>query len=154
MQYFGKVRHNSVAPDDFIEFVSVTNHIRLWDAELLAWYPPRALQIWLHSLEHSLGINAFRSTWSCLIVEILAIRTVKFLQPWGYSIWINWTFTFCTRNVFGCIRDVMTQLELIKHVTELDHEGFKSHARGEAMNSMLVHQLPRYYQPQPIQLGQ
>ena len=46
--------------------------------------------------------------------------TIWFLQ-WdqlrisGFYGEINYTFTFCTINVFDCFCDVMTQFELVKH---------------------------------------
>ena len=80
---------------------------------------PDTLQILLtgfafKGLEHNLGILNFRPTWPCLMVEVLATR-VKFLEPFDYYTMINCTFTFCTTNVFGFFRSVMTQFELVKY---------------------------------------
>ena len=90
------------------------NHTRLWDAELVSYSSSATQRICLNSLEHGLGIHDFRSTWSCLIVEVLVNRT-KFLQPFGYCIVINSAFIFCTTHVLGYFGDVMAQPKLLKH---------------------------------------
>ena len=77
----------------------MTNYSGLGDAEL-AWYSPSdTYRICLNGLEHSLGIHSFRPTWLYQIVEVLVTR-VKFLEPFGYCIVINWNFLFCTKDVF------------------------------------------------------
>ena len=84
----------------FCKLVSVTNQPRLWDVEL-PWYSS-SITCWicLHGLEHGLGIHGFCPTWLCQIVEVFE-SWAKFLEPSGYCIVINCTFTFCTTNVFG-----------------------------------------------------
>ena len=85
LQYFGKMRHNSVAPDTFVMAIKMMNHIGLWDADL-AWYPPTAThRIWLYWVR-------YRN---------------QFLDPSGYCSVINCIFTFHTANVFGCFHGVM-----------------------------------------------
>ena len=72
-------------------------HCIVWDAKL-AWYSPRATH-WIchHGFKHSLGISAFKSTWSCFIGVFTT--WIKFLEPSGYG-----TFNFYTTNVFHCFR--------------------------------------------------
>ena len=92
----------------------VMNHTELWDAKL-AWYSPSAThRICFYGSEHSFGTHGFRPTRHCSIVEVLATRA-KFFQQSGYCSLINRAFSFWTRNVFGCIRRIMTQIELWKH---------------------------------------
>ena len=139
--------HNSAASDDFEAVVKVTNNTELWEAEL-AWYSPNAtLWIWFYSLEHRLGIHSYRSTWSSLIVEVLA-TWAKFLKPSGYSTVINCAFAFHTTNVFSCCCSVMTQFEA--KVPKLDYVACSSvwllnHIRSEAMHKVSPHQLSRYH---------
>ena len=78
LYYFCNPRDNSEVSDAFIECVTVTMRCRAcliisecYSSDLLQW------------LEHSLGINGFRSTWPYLIVEFLATQA-KFLKPSGY----------------------------------------------------------------------
>ena len=49
--------------------------------------------------EHGLWIHGFRPTSLCLIIEVLATRAAKFLQPSGNATMINNVFTFNTTNV-------------------------------------------------------
>ena len=64
LQYFGSMRHNSIAPDVFANVVKLTNNTELSDAELV-WYSPSATcRICLFSLKHSFWIYGFKSTWS------------------------------------------------------------------------------------------
>ena len=51
-------------------------------------------------------IYGFKSTWPCLIIEVLATRA-KFLEPSGLCTMINCTFTFWALNVFGCSHRIM-----------------------------------------------
>ena len=55
-------------------------------------------------------------------LQMLLYWTSSFLQPeWnlykpsGYCILIDYVFTFRTTNVFGCLRGVMAQFELVNH---------------------------------------
>ena len=106
LQYFGNMRYNLATSDAFAEVV--TNHARLWDAEL-TWYWLSAIwQICLYGLEHCLRIYGFRPKWSCLIIKVLAIPSKIF---WA----INCVFTFQTTNCFGHFYDVMAQFELVMH---------------------------------------
>ena len=60
----------------------------------------------------STSLNLWFQAW--LIVEVFVTRA-KFLEPPGYCIVINFTFTFRTTIVFSCFRGVMAQFELGKH---------------------------------------
>ena len=114
LQYFGNVKYSLATPDDLAAIMKVMNHIGLCNAEL-AWYSPIAThQIFCYGLEHGFGILGFRSTWPCLVVEVLVIR-VKFLEPSGYCTVINCTFTFGPTNIFDYISGIMTQFKLMKH---------------------------------------
>ena len=62
----------------------------LWNAELARYSPWATWWICLYDLKHSLEIHTFRSTWSCLIAEVMATR-VGFLLTG-----ITCSFTFCT----------------------------------------------------------
>ena len=95
--------------------MKVTNNIGLWDSEL-GWYSLSAIHwICFSSLEHGLRIHAFRLTWPCQIIEVLATRA-EFFQLSGYWSMINFAFTFRTTNDFGVLCDgVMTQFKLVEH---------------------------------------
>ena len=98
-----------------------------------------ARQIFLFVVEQDLKSQAFRPTWPCLIVEVLA-TSVKFFQPSGY----------CTSNVFGCFRGIITYFELIKHKfpimnTLYVHLCSFQITQSEAMNNMSAYKLRRYY---------
>ena len=73
------MRYNSAA---FVEVVKEANNM---DWEMLR--SPDTLWVLLagfaYSLKHSLGILDFKPIWSCLIIDVLAIRA-KFLKPSGY----------------------------------------------------------------------
>ena len=74
---------------------------------------PHTRWISLSGLKHSLEIHAFRFTWLCLIVEVLATQA-NFLQASGYCSMVNRDFTFRTTNIFGCFCGVMAQFKLVK----------------------------------------
>ena len=64
------------------------------------------------NLEHSLGINIFKPTILCQIIEVIATQA-KFLGPSSYSSEINCAFSFCTKTVFGCFNGVIAQYQNI-----------------------------------------
>ena len=72
-----------------------------WDDKLI-WYSQSAT-----FMARSIPLESmvFRPTWP-----------VKVFATWSsaYCFVINWTFTFCTTNIFGCLYDVMAQFKLIK----------------------------------------
>ena len=72
-------------------------------------------------LKQCLGINSFRPTWPCLIIEILASRA-KFLQPYSYC-----SFIFNTANVFGCFH---VAIFLITGVSALTTTGWTALVMG------------------------
>ena len=63
--YLIYVRHNSFTLDVFTKFVKKTNHTRLWDTELVSYSSRVTYRICLCSLEHFLGIYAFRLLYGC-----------------------------------------------------------------------------------------
>ena len=46
---------------------------------------------------------------------------VRFLKLSGNFTVINYTFTFCTINCFGCFHSIISQFKCINHVPELDY---------------------------------
>ena len=103
------------AETNMAKVVKVMNHTRLWNP-VLSWYSPSATcWIYIHGLEYSLGNHSFSTTWSCLIVDVLA-SPEKFPEPSSYWTMINCAFTFRSTNVFfGCFcGDVIAQFELMK----------------------------------------
>ena len=104
--------------------------------------------------EIDVKIHVFRPTWSCLIVQILAIRT-KFLELSGYCTVINSLFTFLLTNPLCCFHSVTALYEAVKYVPELVYDA-RSFARlsyptrSKATHNMLGHQLLLCYQPQQI----
>ena len=98
---FGSMRHNSSAPEACAKAVKMTNHTRLWDANL-AWYSLRVThQIFLYSLELGLKIHGFRPTWPCLMIKVL-VTEAKFLEPSAYCTLMPCAFIFHAINAFGC----------------------------------------------------
>ena len=72
--------------------------------------------------------------------ELLATQA-KFLQPFCYCTVTYWTFTFCTRNCFGCSCVVVSQFIHVK--LKFPNQTFLStslrllnHNRSEAMNNV------------------
>ena len=150
-----KFCHNLETLDILGEIMKVTNHSKLWNIEL-TWYSLSATHwICLYGLEQGFRINSFRSTWPCLIIEILLVPA-KFLKPFGFCTVINCIFPFCKTNVFSCFCSVMTQFKLMMHkFPNLDYVAHSSVQllnlkQSKAMHSISAHQLPWYYQPQQI----
>ena len=81
-----------MALDVFVEVMKLMNDTRLWNAKLTSYSPGDTHWICFYGLEHSIGIYGFRPTWTCLIIEILAIWA-KFLEP-DYDTVVKCTFTF------------------------------------------------------------
>ena len=98
LQYFGNVRHNSIALDVLAEGVKVTSHTGLWDAEL-AWYSPSATQqICLYGFEHNLGIHGFRPTWTYLwylLNHLLTVLWSNVPSPFGQQMFLIASTMLC-----------------------------------------------------------
>ena len=108
--YFGNVRAN----------LSMLLSVSRWQSSLhpdiyLTWYFPCTI-LWIHhwDLDRGFWINTFRPSWRCFIDVVPATRG-KYLQQSGYFIMIDCGFTFFSRNVFGCFRNLIAQFELLKH---------------------------------------
>ena len=115
LHYFDSMIYNLAAQDDFAKVMKGTKYNGLWNIDL-AWYSPSdAQRIYLSGLDHGFRNNAFRSTWPCLIVEVL-VTWPKFLEPSGYCTVINCVFTLDPTYVFGCFRNIrVAQFELEMH---------------------------------------
>ena len=73
----------------FSEIEKVKKHIEKWDAEL-AWDSPNATRlIWLYGWYYGLEISTIRPIWTCLSVEVFAVRT-KYIEPFVYCIVISY----------------------------------------------------------------
>ena len=91
------------APSVFAKVVKVTNQTGLWDAKQLTGF---ASILW----STALSTQSFRPTQHYLIVEVLS-TWAKFLELFGHSTVIHSTFIFLIANGFGCICDIMSQVE-------------------------------------------
>ena len=87
------MRQNFADPDAFAKVMKMTKHTGLWNVTH-NWYSPSLLLS-----EHSFGINCFRLTWPCLIVEVLATQA-NFFQSSVYCTMMKCTFTFRKTNDF------------------------------------------------------
>ena len=111
LQYSDNMKYSLAA---FAKVVKRTKFTGLWDAELSSYSPIATPWIRLYDLEHCLGIHAFGPTRPCLIVEVIATQA-KFLQSSCYCTVINCANTFSITNIFGCLRSLIAQFELVKH---------------------------------------
>ena len=98
--------------------MKVMNSTELWDVDLTQDSPSATHQICLNgfkfaSMVHNLRIHCLRLSWPCLIIKVLATQA-KFLEPSDYCTVINYAFTFCLINDFGCFSSIMAQFELIR----------------------------------------
>ena len=98
--------------DAFDDTVKVLNHtVRCWVHLILSKCYLLDLLLWLGAWNQ---ILVFRPTWLYLIIEVLATQK-KFLETSSYCTVINYTFTFCIGNVFGCFHGVIVLFKLVNH---------------------------------------
>ena len=148
LQYLCNMKHNLAAP--------VTKIMKVTNCSEYTWYSLNATHhICLYGLEHGLGTYGFRSTWPCLIIEVLGTQ-VRFLEPSGYLTVIKCTFTFCTTNFFGWFYCFIAQFKLVQHkfpnqtVLFIYLFGFQIIHGVKLCSDMPTHQLLLYYWPQWI----
>ena len=84
MQCFGNVMYYSAALDAFTEVVKVTNHTRLWDAEL-AWYSPIATRLiclcgWSNLAWSSRFLESERNFFKHLLTLLLSTAPLLLAQ--------------------------------------------------------------------------
>ena len=62
LQYFGKLQHNTTAPNAFTEDVKVTNQTGQLDADFTRYFPSVTRRICLYGLGHCIRIPGCRPT--------------------------------------------------------------------------------------------
>ena len=99
MQYFGNVRHSSIASNPFAKITKGMNHTGLWDASSTDTLLSTTCQI---CLGVRLQNPRFRSSSSCLIVKTFwTIWLLPTYQYTSYYILPTTTGTFCGLNCFS-----------------------------------------------------
>ena len=112
-------------------------------------YPRVTRLIRLYGLLYNFGIHSFRTTWLCLIIDVLEILA-KFLEPSVDRTVINCAFPFRIANVLHCsVRTSKASVLKLVYVTHWSMQ-LSNHICCEACmqnrrQNMSVHQLPRYY---------
>ena len=117
LYYFDNGKYNLTVPD------TVPRSSRCWNT--MSYERPNlpdTLRVLLARLALMAGStvskSSFRLTWRCLIIEAFA-TLAKCLELSGYCTMINCASTFCTINVFGYFRGIMSEFELMKHKFEV-----------------------------------
>ena len=119
--------------------------MRCW----IAWYSPSVTSwIYLYVLKHGLGINGFRPTWHCPIVEVLQAKrnSLNHLVTLLWSAFTQKNHFWLLLRCYGCVRPHKVGIHKLDYVA-LSSLRLLSHIRNETMHNVSTHQLPRYYQP-------
>ena len=86
LPYFGKIRYNLVALDDFAEVVEETSPTRLCKAEFI-WYSPCNTWIYFYGLEYAL-----ESTVLCLPGLVWSLKLLQLKENFlNYLFTVSWS---------------------------------------------------------------